>query len=73
MSYGHSNWTTDVDNGLHYTDNINNVEYGQKSHSTSPNHKWVGNLFYNYSNKKNRVLFQYRYLQRNWFKEYDFN
>ena len=29
MSYGHSNWTTDVDNGLHYTDNINNVEYGQ--------------------------------------------
>ena len=29
---------------------------------------WVGNLFYNYSNKKNRVLLQYRYLQRNWFQ-----
>ena len=39
MSYRHSNWTTDVDKGLHYTDNINNVEYRQKSHSTSPNHK----------------------------------
>ena len=57
MSYGHSNWTTDVDNGLHYTDDINNVEYGQKSHSTSPNHKWVGNLFYNYSNKKIEFFF----------------
>ena len=57
MSYGHSNWTTNVDNGLHYTDDINNVEYGQKSHSTSPNHKWVGNLFYNYSNKKIEFFF----------------
>lgn len=57
ISYVHSNWNTDVVNGLHYIDDINNVEFEQKSHSISPSHKWTGNLFYNYSKNKIEFLF----------------
>lgn len=57
ISYGHSNWDTDVVNGLRYSDNISSVEFEQKSHSISPSHKWTGNLFYNYSKDKIEFLF----------------
>lgn len=57
VSYGHSNWNTDVVNGLRYIDNISNIEFEQNSHSTSPNHKWTGNIFYHYSKNKIEFLF----------------
>lgn len=57
ISYGYSNWDTDVVNGLRYSDNISSVEFEQKSHSISPSHKWTGNLFYNYSKDKIEFLF----------------
>lgn len=57
LTYSYTHWNTDVVNGLHYTDAVSDVEFEQKSNSKSPSHKWTGNLFYNYSDKRWDLLF----------------